>query len=257
MAHNDDCTPRDRDGNPLDITSQRSSFRTRPRATHPRSGKATSNSFSLIDLAGRPARFDFDRVGSEDCRYGAQDGLLCRVRAAVGPARWVLVFISWGEDHPGGGPLERELTPAEAAEWLDRNGYLPPDDLDLAPPFDIGSPPAGRLDRDWLPGPAPAAAPPPGPGGPTVRVDLGRLLAHTDGGTYSLGEEAVAFLDAVARADGHFVTFEEMTATHPVLRDYRGQQSRIYKGPPGGIRERLDSKTGRGYRLKPRQDRVL
>lgn len=151
-----------------------SSFQTHPRAEHPCSRRATSNFVEFSDFGGEPARFDFDRLETwpfpgKDVWHGRgsrRAETLCRVRPAGGGAtRWVLIYMEWEkrdehilssdelEAHPfyrsASGPPNRELSQAEAAEWLERSWYELPEDLDPAPPFDHTTPARGRLDRDW------------------------------------------------------------------------------------------------------------
>jgi hypothetical protein len=178
----------DNEGPPDDAPDQRlASIQTQPSNKHPRSGKPTSNYITYIDLMQNPARFDLDRLktwplSGGDCWYGRGqqgDEILYRVPPAQGETiRWVLVYPAL-EEHEAAeftieelnsftfgrnyleAPVSRELTPQEAAEWLERNGYELPDGLDPAPPFDASKPLVpGRLHRDWRPVQAPDGGPP-------------------------------------------------------------------------------------------------
>ena len=178
----------DDEGPPEDLPGRRSScVQSQPSTRHPRSGKPTSNYITYIDLMHNPARFDLDRLktwppSGGDCWHGRgerEGKTLCRVPPARGgTTRWVLIYpvfdegevnvftlaelesLAFGRNYRDD-PVDRELTPREAAEWLERNEYELPDDLEPAPPFDASKPHVqGRLRRDWRPVQAPDGGPP-------------------------------------------------------------------------------------------------
>jgi hypothetical protein len=134
-----------------------------------------------VALTDKKACFDLSRLNTRLQPGGDQwfgrgeqgDEMLCRVRSVEdGTVHWVLGYITLNEGeefttiltqaelelHPfyknyyGKGPIERELNPREAAQWLRHNDFKLPADLDPAPPFDASEPPQGRLARDWQPG---------------------------------------------------------------------------------------------------------
>ena len=178
---NDEGVPDDAPGRRL------SGVQSQPSAVNPRSGKPTSNYITYFDLMCNPARFDLDRLktcppSGGDCWYGRgerEGETLCRVPPAWGgTTRWVLIYpafdageanfftlaelesLAFGRNYRDA-PVDRELPPREAAEWLERNGYGLPDDLEPAPPFDASEPPVPeRLDRAWRPARAPEGGPP-------------------------------------------------------------------------------------------------
>ncbi len=116
----------------------------------------------FVDLAGGYETFDLtesigiNEAGDENVWYGREiAGREHEILYRTLDDRWVLIFVSLpgDEDDNGPEPIDRELTPVQAARWLRLNRRPTPPGLRPASLNDDAERRAGqaRLDRDWLP----------------------------------------------------------------------------------------------------------
>jgi hypothetical protein len=228
--------------------------------------KSDDDYFKFIAQSGNREEFDIEKpINRGDYWYGLrgtlyQNWILFRDRTHQ-KERWVLVFappLLEPADPEGQHPPNRELSPADVYRWLRLNKHKLPEGL---PPITIddsdsrqGQP--TRLDPEWRPsGNVAPGEPPPlsvetPPGAlPPIRVDIETNQVFVGDDLHRVkNEQTAAFVEAVVKANGHYVTFEEMKSDYPVLEG--GNQSRIYKGLPVALREFIQGSPGKGYLMK-------